>query len=454
MPMPFFPKGPAVTGPDLFASQWQDISSLLADQPTTASKTEAVSDRRIARLQARAAEKRTNRHDAIQVRAEERRTLREDRRAARAEARELRAEKREDRAGSADRARARVLVAGRSVLVTGPILAPMAVAWTGQSQFATQILGWAFAASVLYAAAYELTTAYWAWLYHQARSDGDSGLEYRLGTWVFATGAAVQQWWHYSDHWAATPRAVTYSVMSGVGVLSWEGLARLVHRRKLRSENKLAPARPRIGLARWVRYPVRSWTAWSLITLEGHLTLGAAWTAADAALRSRELDRAARSAAREAARPVRTGPRWTRRSAGPASGPEVVTAQPSRTALPAAPAGPLGPVRTASVPVSLTKTVRSTGPVHTAGPVRTAKSTAAPAQAVQAVQARSGPVKQPTGPLALSHIEQEAVDRLRSANRPISKRSIAEMVRTDLGQSISSDRAADIARHLRSLRSA
>lgn len=275
-----------MTEPDLSADRWLPITSAL---PTPAPP--AASDKRIQRMTARAAEKRTNRHDALQLRAEERRTLREERNAARTEARELRAQKRADRTESAHRAKDRATALGRGVLVTGPILAPMAVAWTGQSQFAIQILGWAFAASVLYAAAYELTTVYWAWLYHQARTDGDSGWEYRLGTWVFAAGAAVQQWWHYSDHWAATPRAVTYSVMSAVGVLLWEGRARLIHRRKMRAENKLAPARPRIGPARWIRYPVRSWTAWSLITLEGHRTLDAAWTAADRAVQFKKADR-------------------------------------------------------------------------------------------------------------------------------------------------------------------
>lgn len=467
-----------MTEPDLFTGQWRDISSVLTDQPT------AAQDRRINRLRARAEEKRANRHDAIQVRAEERRTLREERRAARTEARELRAEKREDRADSASRAKDRVFNVGRSILVTAPILSPMAVAWTGQSQFAIQILGWAFAASVLYAAAYELTTVYWAWLYHQARSDGDSGWEYRLGTWIFATGAAVQQWWHYSDHWNATPRAVTYSLMSAVGVLLWEGRARLIHRRKLRAENKLAPARPRIGLARWVRYPVHSWTAWSLITLEGHLTLDAAWTAADAALRSKKLDRAARSAASEPARLDRTaqpGHRFLARSTGPDRGPEPMTAHPERTALPARAAGP---DRTAIVApgVDLTKadrTVKSPGldrtvaaqsgldrpsPQRTASVDRRARTgpngTPEPLADHGPQMDRTADDAGPAGPdrtgesLILNDTEQQAIDILRSTNRSISKRSIADVVRTDLGRSIASDRAADIARHFRTLRSA
>lgn len=438
--------------PDLSTGQWRDISTVLTEQRPTGPMPAAVADHRVARLQARAAEKRADRHDAIQARAEERRTLREDRRAARAEARERRAEKRADRADNASRAKNHAITLGRSILVTGPILAPMAVAWTGQSQFAIQILGWAFAASVLYAAAYELTTVYWAWLYHQARSDGDSGWEYRLGTWIFATGAAVQQWWHYSDHWAATPRAVTYSVMSGVGVLLWEGRARLIHRRKLRTEGKLPPARPSIGPARWVRYPVRSWTAWSLITLEGHRTLDAAWTAADTHLRSKKAEHADRTAHRRIAKADRVDRAGHQRVT---PGPDrTVTAGPSaRAALPASPSG--GPVHSGPpAPVSLTK---APGPAQ-AAPATPSGPAAQSGPAHQAAApARPGPQTAASGPAAnlnLNETEQEAVDRLRSTNRSISKRSIADVVRKELGRSIASDRAAEIARHFRTLRSA
>lgn len=56
--------------------------------------------------------------------------------------------------------------------------------------------------------------------------------------------------------------------------------------------------------------------------------------------------------------------------------------------------------------------------------------------------------------LVLNETEQEAVDLLRSTGRSISKRSIADVVRNELGRSIGSDRAAEIARHFRTLRSA
>lgn len=106
-------------------------------------------------------------------------------------------------------------------------------------------------------------------------------------------------------------------------------------------------------------------------------------------------------------------------------------------------------------------------PQRTAGPDRQQATvqTDRPAQQPATTVDRTGPDqadRAPTGGpdrtadagLVLTDLEQEAVDRLRSTNRSISKRSIADVVRNELGRSISSDRTAEIARHFRTLRSA
>jgi hypothetical protein len=262
--------------------EWQPIGT------PTDRDTETTSDRRISRIHARAEEKRTDRQHGIQIRAEKRADRRTAKQAAREDRRTRRAQQRADRAEQYGRLRSRLLTSTQFVLVVFPIVAPMSVAWTGQTQFATHVLRWPVLGGIIYAAAYELTTTFCAWLYHQARSDGDLGWEYRAATWFFAAGAAVQQWWHYSDHWHATPRSVTFSGMSGIGVILWELYARLIHRRKLRKEGKLPPARPRIGAARWLRYPLRSWTARSLIILRDYETFAEAWTAAEETIQARQ----------------------------------------------------------------------------------------------------------------------------------------------------------------------
>lgn len=152
---------------------------------------------------------------------------------------------------------------GRTAMIVGPITAPMSIAWTGQIGFAQGILKWPFAGGVMYAAAYELSIIFCAWMYHEARKDGDSGAYYRALTWMFAIANGVQQWWHWADDWKATPRSVTYSVMTAVGILIWEAYAKLIHRRKLRADGRISNPRPRINLVRWLRYPRISFTAWS-----------------------------------------------------------------------------------------------------------------------------------------------------------------------------------------------
>lgn len=170
---------------------------------------------------------------------------------------------------------------GRTAMIVGPITAPMSIAWTGQIGFAQGILKWPFAGGVMYAAAYELSIIFCAWMYHEARKDGDSGAYYRALTWMFAVANGVQQWWHWADDWRATPRSVTYSVMTAVGILIWEAYAKLIHRRKLRADGKISSARPRINLVRWLRYPRISFTAWSGSIRHSFTNFSDMWTWAE-----------------------------------------------------------------------------------------------------------------------------------------------------------------------------
>ncbi|MFF3598049.1 hypothetical protein [Kitasatospora indigofera] len=198
------------------------------------------------------------------------------------------------------RVKAFVKANSKRLLAIVPITAPMAVAWTGQAGFAHDILNWVAPFTILFAAAWELSTAFVAWMYHEARQGGDSGTLYRVATWVFAVGAAVMNYWHASatvtgqkwdpatlrmvdqiSYWDPTPKAVAFSVMSITGMVLWELYARLIHRQKLRADGKVAKSRPTIGLIRWARYPGHSFAAWSLaITDESLSTVELAWTAA------------------------------------------------------------------------------------------------------------------------------------------------------------------------------
>ncbi|MGW1412126.1 hypothetical protein [Streptomyces sp. NPDC002403] len=447
----------------------------------------------------------------------EARTARRDEKAGRkAKAREVRAARRAGQPAVTERVKKFVKVNAERLMVIGPITAPMAVAWTGQAGFAHDILGWVAPFTILFAAAWELSTAFVGWMYHQARRGGDAGTLYRVSTWIFALGAAVMNFWHASGepvpgsrvwdataqawteqitYWHFTPKAVAFAAMSIVGMVLWELYASLIHRRKLREDGKVAKARPSIGMVRWVRYPVHSFTAWSLAITDARLTtLDRAWTAAGAQLADRRAVQTGRALHRVVV------PRIGTDDHGPAAIPTVLTLTRMDRPGPADGLGPVRPVQHDRYPVrsgpddrhAVHGPVRSTdrpdrtggpalalesGPagragadLHTGpGPDRTAKSVPAAhtAPATRGVTVRTeatdrtGPVGGPEGRvgsasdraaddgpdrtvITLTDLERTALDRLRSEDRPLNRSNIAAAVRTE-GGSIATDRAGQIA---------
>lgn len=440
--------------------------------------------------------------------------------ARKAKARELRAASRAGQPAVTDRVKQFVKVNAERLMVIGPITAPMAVAWTGQAGFAEDILGWVVPFTILFAAAWELSTAFVGWMYHQARQGGDAGTLYRVSTWIFALGAAVMNFWHASgepvagsrvwdekreiwteqiSYWHFTPKAVAFAAMSIVGMVLWELYASLIHRRKLREDGKVAKARPSIGAVRWFRYPVHSFTAWSLAITDPRLTtLDRAWTAAGAQLADRKavrtglalhrvvvprigaddhgpaaiptvltLSRMDRHGPLESLTPVQPGGYAVR--SGPADrkavhGPVRTAGATDRTggpalALEAGPAGPQGAdLRTGSGPDRGPRTVLAAqGPGTGRGvTVRTADVTPGPQEPdrtgladQEAPEGVSGPGRgEDGGPdltvITLTDLERTALDRLRTANEPLNRTNIAKAVRTE-GGSIATDRAGQIA---------
>ncbi|QKW47947.1 flotillin family protein [Streptomyces microflavus] len=241
---------------------------------------------------------------------------REAQEARRAKAREQRAAARAGKPTRTERLKRFTVVNAERLLVILPITAPMAVAWTGQAGFAKDILGWVTPWTILFAAAFELSTAFVGWMYHQSRKDGDAGTLYRIATWVFAMGAAVMNFWHASGepkpgtrvwdetarqfvqevtYWHFTPKAVAFATMSIVGMALWELYATLLHRRALRKDGKVAQSRPSIGMVRWFRYPRHAFCAWSLAITDASLTtLNRTWFAAERELAHRKNLRSAR----------------------------------------------------------------------------------------------------------------------------------------------------------------
>ncbi|MFE5842012.1 hypothetical protein ACFQ7N_10235 [Streptomyces niveus] len=380
----------------------------------------------------------------------------------------------------------------RRVLVSGPIAAPMAVAWWSQMDYAKDAFGWMTIFAVGFAAAWELTTAFTGWMYHQARKDGDAGTIYRVMTWVFASGAATMNYAHHCGPGGRpTQAAVAFATMSIVGMVLWELYASLIHRKALREQGLAARARPRIGVIRWIRYPRHSFTAWSLAITDPTLsTLDRAWAAAGPELADREAVRTGRTLHRVVV------PRLSIKDHGPVGIPTVLTIirmdRPGPLAKGPDRGGPT-PGSSVRIPVRSGATeVRSGGPdralesgptdrspsalVRSGGPDRTGQATPASRTTSTANgtavrtgatdHTERGPVRgeMSTGPdrsaanapertghpgpdqtvITLSDLERRAVDRLRSGNRPLNRANIAEAVRAE-GGTIATDRAGQIA---------
>jgi hypothetical protein len=185
-----------------------------------------------------------------------------------------------------------------------PILFPMAVAWVGQIRFAMTVMSWPLPAAIVFAAGFELSTAYVARLDWRSRAAGDSALLFRGATWGFAAGAAIMNYWHAAGpNFAPTGEAVSYGLMSITGVVLWELLSTYRHRTALRAEGKLPAARPRYGLARWIWFRPLTRLAWLLALRDGYTTTDLAWRAALTAVERYGSARGARKAVR-AGRPV------------------------------------------------------------------------------------------------------------------------------------------------------
>lgn len=274
-----------------------------------------VGDIRTLRHASRAEQERLSADAEVERRARAARLdleLREQRRAADRREREADAQAKRERAEqrrtrrAARRARLRAaapLWAERALFVL-PIMFPMAVAWAGQIRFAMTVMHWPLPAAIVFAAGFELSTAYVARLDWRSRAAGDNALLFRAATWAFAAGAAVMNYWHAADPGLApNGEAVSYGLMSITGVVLWELLSTYRHRTALRAEGKLPAARPRFGLARWIWFAKLTHLAWLIALRDGYPTTDLAWRAALDAVDRYGSARTARTAVR-AGRPV------------------------------------------------------------------------------------------------------------------------------------------------------
>jgi len=302
----------------------------------------------------------------------------------------------------------------------------------------------------------------------------DSGFAPRLAMLVMVGISSWVNWQHaHLEKWG-TVGGVILASAPGIAELAFLMFHKFAHRETLRNLGRVPQALPTLGKWAWLAHPARSRK-----TVDAHIK--AALTEHEAVAQRRE------ELAADRAKTIVTDPRSTTgvtldrtdRTAdrGPQALDRAETNGPSQadraTDRPAITGGPdRGPW---TAPAVRTEDMdRGPAPVRTAGPDRpafTATRTASGPDRTDAAttpQADRGPVQeqntnsdhttrtadQDAADLTLTDLERTAIETLRSADRSISKRSISDVIRNELGGSIASDRAVQIARHFRTLRTA
>lgn len=180
----------------------------------------------------------------------DRRIAEEAKTAARAE---RRARRQRRATGRRDAVRAfRVQLPARLILV--PVCLAVAAAWRGQEDWAVTGLHWSFVWAAGLATALETLGLALGAMARSARNDDDSAIVERALMWAVVCSAAWLNWQH--------SRQPVLGLMSIAGVAGWEVYERRRYRH-LRTGDR-PTRRPRFGAARWARFTLPTFTAWSV----------------------------------------------------------------------------------------------------------------------------------------------------------------------------------------------
>ncbi|MEU4834145.1 DUF2637 domain-containing protein [Streptosporangium sp. NPDC023615] len=218
--------------------------------------------------------------------AQDERQHRDERARTKAAARkERREQSRRDRA--ARRAAARrgagalaAAVAERAPVIVGAVAmgAPIAIAWRGQLEFATDVMHLGFMAPAL-PIALEGGVWYLAFLVHRAIMAKLPIGRYRAATWMLAGIAAGMNLWHgiHANGDDGLQVGVILALASLLGIALWELTASLTQQ----TTTRRSAAEIRRAAWRRLRYPRLSWSAASIRASRGEsCSIEEAWTAA------------------------------------------------------------------------------------------------------------------------------------------------------------------------------
>jgi hypothetical protein len=113
----------------------------------------------------------------------------------------------------------------------------------------------------------------------RAELSGESSAMPRAALFAFTGASAVANWWH-GEHAEGTPAALYYGGMSLAVTIMFALVLRQLRAEDRRRAGLVAERLPKFSGPLWLRYPGKTWRAWSLAVLHGHRTPREAMNAA------------------------------------------------------------------------------------------------------------------------------------------------------------------------------
>lgn len=163
-----------------------------------------------------------------------------------------------------DRKRVRYVVAGI------PLVLVNAIAFSGQLGFIRDHIHWPLAGQIAFAAALESIALFLAYAAHDALMQEDSALRLRLASYGVALLVGVLNYSHYAHGWdKPTFEAIGTALMSVISPWLWGVFSRRSSRDLLKAKGLIEGRSVRLGLARWLFWPIRSYRVYRLAAWTG-----------------------------------------------------------------------------------------------------------------------------------------------------------------------------------------
>ena len=145
----------------------------------------------------------------------------------------------------------------------------VAASWTGLIGFAEHILGLSGRARAIVPVSLDGLAVTLAFLGLRSVLAGEPASLPRLLAWVVVGLGAGLNYWHAEQIGQGRAAAIYFGAMTLFVYLAFEVILRQLRRRDLRAQGAVERPLPRFRLARWLRFPLPTFRAWSAAVEQG-----------------------------------------------------------------------------------------------------------------------------------------------------------------------------------------